>query len=550
VPPTPSIQFVAGFDLLLDGAPAPEDLLAGLTDMRVEDNLMLPDSCTLRFATKEAEVDLSALGLKIGKTLELKLKGAHQEGAPQALFKGDLVSVEPEFGPERTMLGVRAYDRSHRLNRERKTRTFQDVTYDDVAKKIAGEAGLSVEAESAPGGTHKFVQQSGETDWLFLWRIAGRIGFEVYVVDEKLHFRKLGSAKGGVTLKLGETLIGFRPRLTGAQQVKEVQVRGWDPVQKEAIVGDASSHETLSKPGIQRSEVEKAFGGNGKVLVGNAPVETADEARAMAESVLAKLADAYVEADGDAVGDPGLRAGATVTIEGVGSDFSGDYTLTSSVHAYSAERGYYTRFRISGRTQRTLLDLMTPAHNTPWANGLVIGIVTNNQDPEKLGRVRVKFPTLDDSLEGWWARVTALNAGKERGVLMVPQVGDEVVVGFEHGDPTRPFVLGSVWNSPSPPTDMDAPEGNFELRSDEKVTVKAKKDVTIETDGKIIGKATGDIEVEGQKITIKGGADINIEASGSATVSATGQLTLKGMGVSVDGGGGVVKVSGSQIMLG
>jgi type VI secretion system secreted protein VgrG len=74
--------------------------------------------------------------------------------------------------------------------------------------------------------------------------------------------------------------------------------------------------------------------------------------------------------------------------------------------------------------------------------------------------------------------------------------------------------------------------------------------VTIETDGKIIGKAGGDIEVEGQKITIKGGADINIEAGGSATVSATGQLTLKGMGVSVDGGGGVVKVSGSQIMLG
>ena len=143
--------------------------------------------------------------------------------------------------------------------------------------------------------------------------------------------------------------------------------------------------------------MQSAFAeGDDKIVIGNAPVATQDEAKAMADSVLAKLADAYVEAEGDAVGDPRLRAGAKIKIEGCGTKFSGEYVLSSTTHQYGAERGYHTRFRVTGRTQRTLLELMTPAKHAPWANGLVIGLVTNNDDPEKMARVRVKFPTLDD----------------------------------------------------------------------------------------------------------------------------------------------------------
>ena len=71
----------------------------------------------------------------------------------------------------------------------------------------------------------------------------------------------------------------------------------------------------------------------------------------------------------------------------------------------------------------------------------------NSSDPAGLGRVRVKYPALGDDTEGWWARIAAIAAGDERGVLMMPQPGDEVLVGFEHGDPRRPYVLGVVWNA-------------------------------------------------------------------------------------------------------
>jgi phage protein D len=542
VPPA-AFPSVAGFAVELNGAPAPEALLAGLGEIRVEDNLMLPDSCTVRISTHEAGMDLGPLGIEIGKGLKVKLQGAHREGSPLEVFDGEMVSVEPDFGPHGAVLHVRAYDRSHRLNRQRKTRVFQDVTYDDVAKKIAGEAGLSAKVESAPGGTHPYVQQSTETDWQFLWRLSQRIGFEVYVIGRELNFRPLSTERDAVDLKLGETLSAFRPRITASQQVKSVEVRGWDAVQQQAIVGTSGSAEPLSTAGNGRGKIASAFAeGDDKVVIGNAPVSSVAEAKALADSVLAKLADSYVEAEGDAMGDPRLRAGSKIKIDGCGPQFNGEYALTSTVHQFTAERGYHTRFRISGRTQRTLLDLMTPGKHAPWANGLVIGIVTNNQDPDKLARVRVKFPTLDDSVEGWWARVASINAGDERGVLMMPQVDDEVVVGFEHGDPQRPFVVGSLWNGQAKPTDMDDPAGNFELRSLEKVTIKGKKDILVESDAKITTKSGAEILIDGQTVTIKGAGEVKVEASGS--------LTLKGNGVTVDGGGGVVQVSGSQIMLG
>jgi phage protein D len=544
--PAAAKPHVAGVVLDIDGQPASEKLMSGLTELRVEDNLMVADACTMRVLTHEADMKLKELNLEIGKRLVVKMQAPEESAAAVTIFDGDIVALEPDFSPRDTSVIVRAYDRSHRLNRQRKTRVFQDVTYDDVAKKIAGEGGLSPQVDSAPGGVHKFLQQSTETDWEFLWRLAGRIGFEVYVTAEKLFFRKIGS--GGddeVTLKLGENLVAFRPRLTGAQQVKTVEVRGWDAKAKQAVVGTAGSAEPMSTAGNGRGAVQKAFSsGDDKVTIGNSPVTTADEAKAMAESVLAKLADTYVEAQGDAIGHPKLRAGNVVKIEGCGEQFSGKYKLSATTHVYSAAQGYHTKFRITGRTQRTLLDLMTPSkhQDKKWANGLVIGVVTNNSDPDKQARVRIKYPSLDDQAEGWWARVAGINAGKDRGVLMLPQVGDEVLIGFEHNDPNRPFVLGSLWNGKDTPGELEQADGSFELRSKEKIEIKAEKDILVDGKAKITTKAGAEILIDGQSVTIKGAGTISVEATGS--------LTPKGMGVTVDGGGGVVQVKGSQIMLG
>ena len=92
--------------------------------------------------------------------------------------------------------------------------------------------------------------------------------------------------------------------------------------------------------------------------------------------------------------------------------------------------------------------------------------MTNNDDPDNLGRVRVKYPALGDDVEGAWARIATVSAGNARGLLMLPVVGEEVLVGFEHDDTTRPYVLGSLFNGVDMPgDDLTAERGRLVRRA-------------------------------------------------------------------------------------
>src|SRR5262245_56550673 len=109
-------------------------------------------------------------------------------------------------------------------------------------------------------------------------------------------------------------------------------------------------------------------------------------------------------------------------------------------------------------TQETPFDL-----NVGKIYGLVVGIVTNNQDPDKLGRIKVKFPWLTDTDESCWARIGMLMAGKGRGSFFLPEVDDEVILAFEHGDVRFPYVIGALWNGKDTPR-YDNADGKNNLR--------------------------------------------------------------------------------------
>ena len=541
---------LAGAKILIDGQPLDPALEGRLIEVRVDDNLMLPDAVSLRIADPGLEhVDSSPL--EIGAEVEVQLAGA-EASALAKVFKGQIAAVEPEFGAGGAVLAARGYDYSHALNRTRRTRTFQNMTAADIARKVVTTAGLTPGTIDSGGGPHDFVQQNNETDWDFLWRLASRIDFELVVLDKTLHFRRAGGSSGSpLTLRWGENLVSFRPRVTGVQQVDEVIVRGWDPKTKKAIEATARADGLDSRIGIARDRVVGAIGG-GTVTVADRPVVTDREADALAKSVAAQLANAYVEAKGTCHGDPRLRAGSKVELAGIGQRFGGSYMVSSSTHLYRGAKGYETRFTISGRTPRSLVDLMTPAPRHEWGGSVVIGVVTQNEDPDAMGRVRVKYPALGDDTEGWWARIASPAAGKDRGLLMMPVVGDEVLLAFEHGDVRRPYVLGSVWNAKEPPGELVKPDGSFELRSDQKVSVTSKGDVSItgdkdfklEAGAKVAQKASGDLSVEGgQTVKVKAGTSLTIEGGSDVTIKAGGaSVSLKP--------GGVVQVSGSQIMLG
>src|SRR6188768_308923 len=259
-----SKEKVAAIDVLVDGSPISAEFRELLHEVKVVDSLTLPDMALVRITDKKGN-KIDSQPLQVGKKLEIKL-GSQEARATASIFKGQIASVEPDFTPTGCTISIRAYDNSHKMNRERKTRTFQQMSASDMVRKIAGDSGLSPKCEST-SVVHEFFQQSNETDWDFAWRLAMMEDFEVVVDDKTLNFRKANKANGAATsLRFGESLQTFRPRMSGIQQVDKVEVRGWDPKAKKVVNGTASSPQTTSKPGVQRSAVAKDLGGGTTVV--------------------------------------------------------------------------------------------------------------------------------------------------------------------------------------------------------------------------------------------------------------------------------------------
>jgi uncharacterized protein involved in type VI secretion and phage assembly len=556
-----SREHVSTYEILVDGGELSQAHRDRIKEIRVVDHLRLPDVCTVSVTFPKADgIDTQPFG--IGKQIEVRL-GALEQQAPETLFKGDVVSLDPVFGAGGCALTVRAYDRAHLLHRSRKVRTFQNQTATDIVKKVVSENGLSFEGESS-GEPHEFIQQDNETDWDFIWRLAERCGFEFVVDDRKAYFRKPGRA-GTVELEWPVSLTSFRPRMTAVQQVASVSVFAQDPKTKQAIEAEASQPEQIAQIGIDREQVAGAFE-ESTMHVATEPVKSAAEGNALAQALLDKLANGYIAAEGAGPGNPRIKAGVMVHVTGVGSSFSGSYRVATSTHLLRGT--YVTQFANS--PVHTILGAVGAAGpaQPDFSGQLVLGIVTNNNDPEAMGRVRVQFPALGADTESAWARIATVSAGKERGLLMLPVVGEEVLVGFEHGDTTRPYVLGSLFNGTDQPGDklLHDQDGSFGGRTDTEIHTESKKSYTIKSGGALTVQVAGNVEetydrdwtnkttgkasltstqpfsIEGQSVSVKGKTEVTIESTATLTLKCgASQIQLSAAGV---------KISGPMINLG
>jgi len=213
--------------------------------------------------------------------------------------------------------------------------------------------------------------------------------------------------------------------------------------------------------------------------------------------------------------------------------------------------------------------------------GVVIGVVTNNQDPDKLGRVKMRFPWLDDEDESNWARIATTMAGNNRGTFFLPEVDDEVLVAFDHGNVDEPYVIGALWNGVDKPVRDNADGKNNQrvIRSraghefifndedgKEQVEIKTKAghqfllDDTSGSEKIAIKDKSGDNKIEidsaqnsiaisaKTKITLKAqtveitadtsmkvkSAQLEISADAAATLKSSATLTIKGSLVKIN----------------
>ncbi len=558
----------------IEGAPLPADAKALLISAHVDDSLLLPDTFVLRFRDT-GHIVIPKSGARIGSKVKVSV-ATDSSAAPEPLIQGEVTALEAEFDSTGTYTIIRGFDQAHRLFRGRRTETYTQCTASDVATKVAQRANLTIGTIESTSTVFDHLSQGGVTDWEFLNSLARQIDYEVVVKDGKFDFRKPKKADtapaGGkaaeqnpLVLRLGTDLLRFRSLITAAEQVKEVQARGWDLAQKKAFVATSPAKTSSAVlPTITPADIAKTFG-DPVYVASDTAYRTQAEVDGAAAAIAEQIAGAFAEFEGVARGNPKLSAGAAIAIDNIGAPFDGKFTITTSHHRYDATTGYTTSFSVTGRAERSLYGLASGGGGMRGGQGPVVAQISDANDPTQQARVKLTFPWLSDTYVSDWARTVQPGAGKDRGAMVLPEVGDEVLVIFEQGDIRRPYVLGGLYNGiDRPPTTgsslIDGSSGAINRRS--MVSRRGHRIDLLDEDGRTEGitlSSTGDklqlkMDHVDTKITVHSDGKILIEGKGGILIDSAGaKLELKGgevsiaatSGVKIDGGGGAVDISTS-----
>jgi len=568
----------------VDGSPLSDTVLQYLVSVRVQRSLRLPGRATLRFADVGYSVSSSGF-FSIGKKVDV---GVYQGGS---LMSGTVtgMSLQQQEGDHPDLV-VTVDDAAHKLTRGSKVKTYLNMTFSDIVSQVASGAGVTAEVTST-SEVHPYVLQA-DSDLAFLDELAARCGYDWWVEGTALQFKPPSTAGPVLTLELGKELQEFSVSASGLLPTK-AQVVGWDNATQSSIVGQAASASSAVLPSsdfVQPFVASSSPLGDAPVVIGSFTPLTQSEAATAGDALRSQWAAGAVEARGTAEVSDKLKPGVAITVSNAGPT-SGKYHLTEVDHRYD-RRGFRTQFIAGDRSRTGLADTLTGGRRSGSFNvpGLVVGVVTNVDDPDKAGRVKLKYPSVSSEVEGPWARIVTLGAGNKRGLVFQPEVNDEVLVAFEGGDPRQPVVLGGLFSGKNVLPEWGVKSGAVQSRritsrlghvieladgtdpanqhimlqlsttthkirlgADKlEVEVASGKPVTVKSGSASIElDASGNVAIKGNKVTIEAQTELALTGNSKVGVTSQGQLAVQGSMVSVKGQGTTsVEASGPLTLKG
>ncbi|MGH9245613.1 MAG: phage baseplate assembly protein V [Acidimicrobiales bacterium] len=417
----PAVQVTA------DGATLATEALTRLVAVRVAVRLSAPAQCELTFAAP-----LASNSFSLGSPLAVGVVG---EG--DLLFEGEVTAFEHVHGADgEALFRVRGYDVLHRLRKRQEVRVHENVTVEELAATLVADVGLSVDATVA-GPRWARLFQHRQSDLELLGDVCDRSGLHFVAAHGRLRLITLDGFGDDVELSLGTTLQEARIEVNLETATERVGALAWDPIAAEPIEAEADSPRVGRNVGVDTDPSAVGVDGH-RTLIDESGL-TADHVEAAAQGWLDRRVARTVTLSGVADGDARLRAGGRVELTGVGDDFAGAYVLTEAVHTIDAS-GYRTT--ISSR----------PPEPRPRPKGasVTLGRITSVDDPDRLGRVRVALPAYGD-VESVWFGVVVPAAGRDKGVVALPDVDDTVLVALPHEDPAEGIVLGGLYGTVAPP---------------------------------------------------------------------------------------------------
>ncbi|NED93728.1 hypothetical protein G1H11_00175 [Phytoactinopolyspora alkaliphila] len=536
-------------EVVVEGRSLPQAWREALTQLRVELGLRAVGQVTIRYADPGYALSAQSV-FAIGATVEVGVVG--DGSLATAEVSGVAIEQRAGMPPELT---VTAHDVAHRLTGATRVRTFTNATYADMIRSVLHRAGVS--GRVADSSTrHEYVLQVG-TDLDFVDELSDRLGWDWQVEGRQVVVGP-PSTESSTTVELGSDISEFSVRASG-RHPGAVEARGWSRSDKREV---ASKPAMVSEaaPAAASQLVDSFVASAGSLRTGTAiTAATAVSDRAEADSVAGALRDrlaaAAVTARGRGPVNRALRPGAGLTVTHAGPA-SGTYFVSQVEHVYRRS-GFETRFVAGERRPTGLVDTLSsaPAGGGLTHDGLVVGVVTNNDDPEKLGRVKVNFPWISVEVESAWARVASIGGGGNRGMVSLPEVNDEVLVGFEGGDLRTPVVLGGLHGGKDRPPEYAVKSGRTTYR---RITSRLGHVIEM-ADGDppdrhiLIALAGGDRQIslahDRMDIELPGGVPFTLKAGeASIAVDAGGGIVLDGTKVEITGRQGV-SINGMNVAL-
>ena len=507
----------------------------------------------------------------LGKSMSLTVTphGEQVDESRELSFVGTVTNVDAEYSIHGMSFDtVTVHSPTISMDGAKQNAFFTDQSASDIIGGIIGDYPVTVGETESIEGTLAFSVQHRETDYDYVMRLATGGGKFAYYDGQEFSVTAAGSSEAE-ELVWRETLGSFTMGLGTASAEFTAQVYNYEQkkifAQDTKSLSEQSSLSDLSKlsPDASKEVFKKSgFSTTPKVVADAQSLEKIlqrDRSRSM---------DRMINCRGQS-NVPAVRVGHAIKIKGMNA-LDGTYWVTRVYHTFDENGAYYNRFEC------TPVDLAFPQSKS--ARGTLTSLqsaeVVDNNDPDGLGRIKVKFPWLE-SAETIWVRLMTPHAGKDRGWYCLPEIGDEVLVGFEFGSPDHPIIIGALYNKEdSPLSDAVDPENKvklFKTRSGnqikitdedgaEEIAISTKEgensivlnmsgpSITITSEGDISIKGAN-ISIEGdEEITLKSGSNMKVEAGGNHETKASGSLKIEGATADLKGQG-PVNVKGAVINL-
>ncbi|HWU89447.1 MAG TPA: contractile injection system protein, VgrG/Pvc8 family, partial [Kofleriaceae bacterium] len=349
--------------------------------------LSAPAQCELVFQVPDER--LASDGIAPGTPIRIEV-----EDHATALFSGEVTAVEHVYTATRWLeLRIRAYDPLHRLQKRQTARAMTDVDAAAVAREVLADAGIAASVEA--GGTAvtwPTLLQHDQTDFELLREVCERAGLYFVLRQGTLHLLTLEGVSGDErpALTLGDDLLEATFELNAALTCGRVVARGWDPGRAVPLEARAEAPRSGREAAARVTLAD--VGGAEERLVGGVTGAVEAHAQLRAQAELDRAAASELTLRGTAQGDPALRPGTAVEIVGVADRLAGTYLLTEVVHTIDPETGYLAA--LSSFPPPPLLM-------RSGATAIALGKVSTVDDPEGLGRVRVRLPAFGGIETGW-----------------------------------------------------------------------------------------------------------------------------------------------------